>query len=392
MKETFLMNANSKKLGIYFGIAVAVATASVTLRTIACLTHLNYFWGYFENKQLIGIADALIWCGVIFMLSYPVTSVKTALRPTFKGPSTYVMGGAVGAAAIFLCRALIEYSALKRDSNPETTPQMLAPLALATAVFCILSIGHFAANTFFSETKAEMRAALSIFTLLLLASYSALLYFENDLPLNAPNKLCSQMSFLFSALFFIYETRISLGREKWRAYATFGLMAFMLTAYSSVPALITYFAAGETISLFIEENVFALTLMLFIGARLLITVFLPEDRENKSVLAMKEAAQARRAEVTLTETRFAEAYAVQMSFDEMIDHDIALELEESFDEEGDPVSEAESPLDSDVPQTFFEEDILIDDESAAQISLGYDLLTPGGEGEPDVGDNNEDKE
>ena len=379
------MNVNSKKLGVYLGVAAALGAACVTLRTVACLSDLNYYYGYFNNKQLINIADVLLWCSVIFMLTYPVTAVRTRLRPSFAGPATYIATGAVGAALIFFARSLIDLAIDKSQAAPDTTPAIIVPTAVLTAVFAIFSAGHFAANAFFSEAKVRVRATLSIFTLLMLSCYAALLYFDNATPINAPNKLCDQMAFLFSALFFLYETRISLGREKWRAYATFGLMAFMLTAYSSLPSLITYFVRGATVSASIEENVLTLTLMLFIGARLLLTVFLPEEKENRTVSVLREAAEQRRAEVLLTETRFAEEYAVQMTFDEIIDHDIALELEDEYSTDDAPVSEAESPIDSEAPETLFDEGVLIDEDSDGQISLGYELLTPGESEDEDEG-------
>ena len=70
-------------------------------------------------------------------------------------------------------------------------------------------------------------------------------YFREDgMALNSPNKLISQMAFLLAALFFLYEARISLGREKWRGYCIFGLAALAANAYSAVPAVILYFAKG----------------------------------------------------------------------------------------------------------------------------------------------------
>ncbi len=377
------MNSNSKKLGIYLGIAAAITAASVTLRTVACLYDLNYLLGRFEDNLLIDIANSLLWSGAILMLTYCFAAEKIKLRPSFTGPATYIATGAVGAALLFFSRRLFEFAAQKSESviNTEVARSsgILVPVTILTAIFAILSVWHFAANSFFSEAKTEKRAYPAIFTLLMMCCYAAVLYFSTDLPINAPNKLCDQMAFLISALFFLYETRISLGREKWRAYSAFGLMALMFTAYSSIPSLITYFLRGAVISASIEENVLTLTLMIFIGARLTLTVFLPEDKENGTVSVLREAADGRKGEVQLTETRFAEKYAVQMSLDAIIDQDIALEMEDRAVTDDEPVSEAENPMVTPTPETIFDEDTLIDPGTDGQMSMGYELLTPGEE-------------
>ncbi|MBR0449266.1 MAG: hypothetical protein IIX30_00435, partial [Clostridia bacterium] len=95
---------------------------------------------------------------------------------------------------------------------------------------------------------------------------------------NAPAKITDEMAYLFAAVFFLYETRISLGRGKWRAYVTFGLIAAQLAAYSSIPALIVYFAKGEMISNSIFESVLTFTLFLFITSRLGMVSTLTPDK------------------------------------------------------------------------------------------------------------------
>ena len=106
------------------------------------------------------------------------------------------------------------------------------------------------------------------------------------------------MAYLFAALFFLYETRLSMGRERWGAYTAFGLIASLLTAYSSIPSLICYLATKNLISHSIYETVFTLSLFIFITSRLLVALFAEEDKESDFTRRLKAMQTERPAIVT----------------------------------------------------------------------------------------------
>ena len=147
------------------------------------------------------------------------------------------------------------------------------------------------------------------------------------MPVNATNKLTDQLAYLFCALFFLYEARISLGRDKWRAYGSFGLIAALFTAYSSIPALITYLINGEIISNSIEENILTLTLFIFITARLISLTTLKEKSESRIISSMQEYAR-RREEILVESVKVhREAFAVQMTIDDLLPKEEAAEAD-----------------------------------------------------------------
>ena len=154
-----------------------------------------------------------------------------------------------------------------------------------------------------------------------------MLYFMTETPINSVNKLTDQMAFLFAAIFFLYETRISLGTDKWRAYVSFGAIAALLCAYSSIPALLTYFIKGEVISASIEESAFVFCLFLFIMARLILTAALPEASDACEVAIMDELARAREKRPCESEEVTPEGEEGQISITDLLGEDMSEESE-----------------------------------------------------------------
>lgn len=373
------MNANSKRLGIYLGIMVFLAAVAAGIRTVACLNSLDYEYGYFIDKTLIGIADVILWCGVVFMITYAFGAARVTLKPSFSGGVTYVPAGIVATATVFL--AWHQLSAM--SSRGALEPSLLLSgadnvLSLLTVVTAILSVIHFLLTAYITESKTELRSIFAIFSVAFFALYATYLYFTTNMPINAPNKLIDQMAYLFSALFFLYEARISLGREKWGGYCVFGLMAAMLTAYSSIPSLITYLAKGELISAGIEETLLTLSLFLFIVCRLALTITLPETGTSTAVAQLIRYAERRQDESDSAAAKYNELYAVQMTIDDLVADPSALlnEIPEMLDDTDDdaPLSEAENLEEFDLPSTVFEEGTLLPDSESDQISLSYDIF------------------
>ena len=234
------MNSNSRRIRLYTYVTLLLAFAATAFRTSACLLNLEYRWGYFTSNTLIITASILITICAIFAISYAFFSEKTALHPSFSSPATYIPTALVATALIFISVFLL-------GNYMEADNTFSRFLIIAAAISAILSLIHFFLNAFVTEAHTETRAFFSLSTVLFLAFYASYLYFDSALPINSANKLTDQLAFLFAALFFLYESRISLGRERWRAYVGFGLLAAAFCAYSSIPSLIVYFAKGKII-------------------------------------------------------------------------------------------------------------------------------------------------
>ena len=161
-------------------------------------------------------------------------------------------------------------------------------MAVLLYIFGILAIFHFILNAIITRRSSVERAALGLCAVGFFSIYAIYLYFSKELPLNAPNKLVDQMAYLFSALFFLYETRISLGREKWNCYISFGLIASLTTAYSAIPSFIYYLATGVTVTHSIYELALTITLFIFVTSRLILAAGLKSDCESPFISALKK--------------------------------------------------------------------------------------------------------
>ena len=367
------MNTNSKRLSIYLVLMLIGTAIATTLRTIACLNDLNGGTGYFTDNSIISIATPIIWITAILSLTYIFVGSRVNLRPSFSTSATYIPTGMLGVATIFLGVRVLTHTLSAEYRYPILSKEVLTSpafiLAVAVFVLAILSIGYHFTNTYFVEAKVESRAFFAICTVAFLAIYGMLVYFDTSLPINNPGKIANQMAFLFAAIFFLYESRISLGRETWRAYTAFGLAATALTAYSSIPSIIVYYAKGYVLYgtqngafTSIEEYMMSLALFVFILSKIIIIINIKEEKENEYVTVLADFANAREAEVEDSFARFQETFASkQLSIFELFGEDDTVEsVEETEDFEEEPQEEAEEP----------ENEVMISDDAIYESIFG----------------------
>jgi hypothetical protein len=187
------------------------------------------------------------------------------------------------------------------------------------------------------------RADFGIVTVVFLAVYVIYLYFNNDQPINSPGKILDQITLLFAAVFFLYETRLSIGREKWRAYIAFGFIAAILSAYSAIPSLIYYFARGTEVTGSVYEMILTASLCVFITARLFITGVLIPDTVSPFATIFKMASEARSEEIApaIKEEETPEPEEISAIDENQLTIDDALRAEEAAE---DTVTDGQIPL------------------------------------------------
>ena len=157
----------------------------------------------------------------------------------------------------------------------------------------MLSIVYLVLNTVFVRTVSIRRASFGLAIIVFLALYLSYIYFDSRAPINSPVKIVDQLAFAFSAVFFLYEIRLSLGREKWKSYIIFGFIAAALSAYSAIPAIIVYFTLNRIIATSIYESILTLTIFIFIAFKLILIDRLTDAGESSFVIKLKKAAKER---------------------------------------------------------------------------------------------------
>ena len=290
------MNNKPKLFGLYLPLFFIFAGAAITLRTIAAIKFIDKY-GYYSDKLLFYISAAIVALGVLFFLGYIFFERKDIkLIPSFDSPASYAPSGVVAVALVLMGTNLFKISSSINSINP-----LVKPISIVCAILAILSALYFAVSTLWIKRRSMKRADLGLVTLVFICCYVAYLYFDTTLPINAPNKIVDQMAYLGAALFFLYETRLSLGREKWRSYIAFGFIAALLLAYSSIPSLIVYFVNGNVISNSIYESVLSFALFFFATAKILLTTVLVEDVESPVVTKIIASSRARSEKISQSE-------------------------------------------------------------------------------------------
>ena len=356
------MNANSKRLGIYLAVTAVLTAIATTLRSIACVKHLDYRSGFFTDKSMIIAANIIMIVTAIGAFSYLFVAPRIKLIASFSTSATYVTTGVLGVATAFLGTKAISFATIASrysaySQKTQGRDSTLVILGIVCALLAFASIAHHFFNAFITESKAEIRAYFAIASIAFLALYAMLIYLDPSLSIGESTKVLRLIAFLSASLFFLYEARISLGREMWRIYTSFGMAAAALCAYASIPAIIAYFTNDTLVSyanrrslVSIEEYMLLLALFIFIGARLIITVALQEETENKYIKTLKDFATDRERQVAESSARYNEIFASkQLSIFDLYGGEIIVDEEEnSEDEEVAPVEEAvKQPMISD---------------------------------------------
>lgn len=292
-----------KRLGIHLPLLFVLIVVSVTLRTVALYKNYIFGTGYFSNETVITVANIIVLIGSLFLLSFIFISPNFKAVSRFNGPETYISSGIVATALIFLSADLVLSVATKpgRFISRATLTSADNLLVFAVAATALLSVGYFILTVLYTRRQHEKRAIFGIITAAFLALYAAYLFYDSKLPINSPSKLVDQTALLLTALFFLFETRISLGREKQRAYCAFGMVASLNTAYSSIPTLIHYFAAGKTVSDSLAGAILMLALFIYVSSRVILVDFLKNDEKSKTAAIVESLMKKRLEEIELPE-------------------------------------------------------------------------------------------
>lgn len=298
------MNRKSILKRIYLPLLFLATVLAVGFRTSAMFFDFNSRIGYFDGKGLINTASIMAISGAVLLFTYAFSGSKSErLIATFTTPATYVPSIIIVTSLIFFVTKTygrikdFDFSAAAGGNANDVLAYLTSNVAVyvsaALVPLGLLAAACFILNATVAERHSVSRAAFGICTVLFFALYASFLYFDTTLAINSPNKIVDQMAFVFAALFFLYEIRISLARECWHLYIAFGFIAALLCAYSSIPSLVIFFAKDVCVSHSVEENLLTLCLAFFITSRLVLASKLNPDKESEFVTVIREQAGER---------------------------------------------------------------------------------------------------
>lgn len=292
-----------KKIDIYTIPLFFVAIAAATLRSLALIYSFDWEIMHFTDKTAITISAVIAAISVLGFLSYLFLGEKeAALVVKNDRAASYIPSGIVSTALIFMGAHNMymcftggyEMNVLLMGSSVN----ILSPMAFICGLLAFISVGAFFLSIFIEKNENIYKSAFLLSIVFFLAIYALLLYFDKaEHPTNSPNRFIDELAYLSAALFFLYEARIPLGRTKWRGYVSFGLVATLLCAYSSIPAIVLYIANGQIISESIFESVLTLTLAIFTLSKILQFKTLTPDSECEAAKSIRILASMREDEI-----------------------------------------------------------------------------------------------
>ena len=283
----------TRKIDLYTTSLLIVSILASALRSFALLTSFDYTTMYFTDKIAISISYILVAISVIGFLSYLIFGEKDrGLIARSDNAASFIPAGLVSTALMFMGvqnLTLLEDVYFGRE---------LKMLAIVSSALAFLSVISFFLSIFIENKDSTFKALFSLSIVFFLAIYAMLLYFNKQVhPTNSPNRFIDEMAYLSASLFFLYEARIPLGREKWRGYVAFGLCATLLCSYSAIPSLVLYFVNDHTVSESLIESILTLTIAIFILSRVLQIKTLTVDNECEEAKSIAQLAAMRDDEI-----------------------------------------------------------------------------------------------
>ena len=281
-----------KLIDFYIIILIIAAISVVALRTYALMFDFNRLTMQFINSTAATVAS---WIAVLSTLAFGaslfVKGEKVDLLEKNDNAASFIPSGIVSTALMFMGVKLIK-------SIDTHYVSLLRPISLIAALLAFLSVGAFFLTILIEQRSHTVKAVFSLCVVLFLSLYACYLYFNKSVhPTNSPNKVIDQLAYLFSAAFFLYESRIAIGRAKWRGYVSFGLIAALLCYYSSIPSLIIYAMDDYCISDSLVESALTLSLAIFITSKVVQTKHLTPDAECDTARLISTLADMREEEI-----------------------------------------------------------------------------------------------
>lgn len=295
------MDLKGRSARIYTCIFFVLTAAAVLLRTLALFNDLDANGIYFGKKTLINSSYAVLGASIIFFITYAFVHKKgLKLKAKFASPATFVPVTLVSVSLLFFAA----YAGISLGNSGLTIKIALATkdipyfITLALSVLAVSSIFYFLLNALIENRASQARAAFGLSAVLFFALLSAYLYFETALPINAPNKVATQLAHLFISLFLLYEIRISLGRDSWNLYITFGFIAGATAVYAAVPNLIfTAIRGTEALTTTTVSEMLTAVMALFVISRIVLATTLDEDKKSECIELIRNYHQERKSYV-----------------------------------------------------------------------------------------------
>ena len=298
-----LKNTMNKKIQSKFApypfLTILLCTVACTLRTVAAFLGVDAY-GYFENSNLYKVSVWIVVFAILILLTLPLAYRKRQdVLSEQTTPHTYLPSLMLGMLFLFFVgEGVFSFVGTIFLLNINTLSYLLA------VVLALCSSIYFFSLALLESTTNDRKANLGMASVLFFGVYSAYLYLDTSIARNAHIEVSEEMMFVALSLYFLYEVRISLGKQKQNLYVMFAMMSGVLCAYNTIPTLIYYIVTGRLLTSSLTVFLLSCGVLLFILMRLALFEKSPTDAPIPLVKRLVQFASARSEAVRETETRY----------------------------------------------------------------------------------------
>ena len=251
-------------------ISAILALIATLLRCIASLTSMDYFTGFYGGAPLINIANIVMTISVLAPLASLFLKVEgVGLPKDTSKPLWYVPSAVPAVAVLWIATDIFSYVASRVGGNVAAlSSDRSCIVGLLAGVLAICGVVFFAAGALVINTKSLIIGYLGMGAALFFGIYAAFLFFRSGGAIHQPQKVVTEIAAIATSIFLLEETRISLGKDRWQHYLTFGAVAAMLSAYAALPTLTVYIIKGKMIAFSLGEATMLLSVLIFAACRI----------------------------------------------------------------------------------------------------------------------------
>lgn len=214
----------------YFFSALGVTLTAVGLRTSSLFFSFDSELGYYSTGAVLPIIfNALLVVGVLFFV---VISPIWFKKKSIQLPTPTATHHALSIICALICSPALVFNIIevvKKDRH--------SFMFVALAILCM---AYFLSDLF--KFRTDIKLLLSLAFLIDLTAVLAASYFDQNVQMNAPDKILFGIACVSAMLFIVNELRMTVGTTKPAVYLFSAACASLLCATSSIPSIIAYHA------------------------------------------------------------------------------------------------------------------------------------------------------
>jgi hypothetical protein len=230
---------------------------------------MDYSTGFYGGSVLINIANITMTASLLILIASLFLKVEDIdLNEDAHSPLWYIPSAIMAVSILLLTLDIFDYVASRANGGSVAlSSDRSAIAALITGVLAISAVAFFAVSCLSTNIKSSLRGYLGMGAALFFGMYASLLFFRVGGAIHQPQKIATEMAAITASIFLLEETRVALGKERWKGYFALGAATVLISAYAVIPVFATYIIKGRMIAYSWGEAAVLLSVLIFAACR-----------------------------------------------------------------------------------------------------------------------------